>query len=293
MSERLVEFDIAGWQTPIATPMATQATEALESGKVVYLRELSFLLKENESQFLSADVADANSKNVRYDIRIGTLAGTSLSPELQRGMRSMMNRYADSTRALVNKLFPAYRTHIIQARTSYRPVEAEGRLSSYRKDDTRLHVDAFPATPTAGRRILRVFTNVNPLGVPRHWRVGEPFEEVVQRFLKTLPKPNWLAAKVLQMINLTRGERTAYDHYMHHLHNAMKANLDYQKNVSQEDVYFPPGSTWIVFSDQVSHAAMSGQFMFEQTFYLPVAHMVNEQQAPLRVLERAAGRSLV
>ncbi len=33
---------------------------------------------------------------------------------------------------------------------------------------------------------------------------------------------------------------------------------------------FPPGSVWVCFSDQTSHAVMSGQFMLEQTFFLPV-----------------------
>jgi len=293
MSERLVEFGVHDWQGPVAPSIINQAIEALETGKVVFLPKLAFLLKEAENQFLSADIADPQSKNVRYDIRTNALGGTTLTDDLRQGLQSMMNRFADSSRQLVEQLFPHYRGHIAQARTSFRPVEAQGRLSSYRKDDTRLHVDAFPATPTAGKRILRVFTNVNPKGVSRHWRVGEPFEKVVEQFIHRLPKPNRLAAKLLQIVNVTRGERTPYDHYMHHLHNAMKADLEYQKNASQEDIYFPPGSTWLVFSDQVSHAAMSGQYMFEQTFYLPVQGMQNEQFAPLRILERVTGRSLL
>lgn len=293
MSERLVEFSINAWQGSFGTQVVNQATEALERGQVVYLPALAFPLQEAETQYLSAEIADPKSKNVRYDIRTNTLAGTTLTDDLRDGLQSMISRFADNSRLLVDQLFPHYRGHITQARTSFRPVEAQGRLSSYRKDDTRLHVDAFPATPTAGKRILRVFTNVNPKGVPRHWRVGEPFEKVVEQLLQRLPKPNWLAAKLLQIFNITRGERTPYDHYMHHLHNAMKADLEYQKNASQEDIYFPPGSTWLVFSDQVSHAAMSGQYMFEQTFYLPVKNMQNEHLAPLRVLERATGRLLL
>ena len=33
----------------------------------------------------------------------------------------------------------------------------------------------------------------------------------------------------------------------------------------------PAGSTWLTFTDQVSHAAMAGQYQFEQTFLLPVS----------------------
>jgi hypothetical protein len=41
-----------------------------------------------------------------------------------------------------------------------------------------MHVDNFPSTPTRGKRILRVFTNVNPSGRARVWRMGEPFEQM-------------------------------------------------------------------------------------------------------------------
>jgi hypothetical protein len=37
---------------------------------------------------------------------------------------------------------------------------------------------------------------------------------------------------------------------------------------------------------------MSGQFAFEQTFYLPVDAMVNPRQSPLCILERLSGQAL-
>ena len=52
------------------------------------------------------------------------------------------------------------------------------------------------------------------------------------------------------------------------------------------------GSTWIVQTDSVSHAALSGQSMFEQTFLLPVEGMLDPARSPLRILERLAGRRL-
>ena len=39
----------------------------------------------------------------------------------------------------------------------------------------------------------------------------------------------------------------------------------------QELVDLPAGSTWLTFTDQVGHAAMAGQYQFEQTFLLPVS----------------------
>jgi hypothetical protein len=38
---------------------------------------------------------------------------------------------------------------------------------------------------------------------------------------------------------------------------------------------------------------MSGQFMLEQTFFLPVEAMVQPECAPLGILQRLKGRALV
>jgi hypothetical protein len=89
-----------------------------------------------------------------------------------------------------------------------------------------------------------------------------------------------------------KGRRTEYDHIMLGIHDAMKADTEYQSQVPQTQLAFPPGVTWACFTDRVSHAAMSGQFALEQTFYLPVDAMNDPASTPLRVLERLAGRVL-
>src|SRR2546429_2712052 len=42
---------------------------------------------------------------------------------------------------------------------------------------------------------------------------------------------------------------------------------------------FPVGSTWMAFTDQVSHAAMAGQHLLEQTFYLPLTSMAEDRKS--------------
>ncbi len=74
----------------------------------------------------------------------------------------MIARFAACAGELVAALFPRYAPYVKRARTSYRPQPAVGRDVSWRKDDSRLHVDAFPSRPNRGERILRVFSNVNP-----------------------------------------------------------------------------------------------------------------------------------
>ena len=205
----------------------------------------------------------------------------------------MMERYASSSLTLMRQLLSPYASTVQQGRTSFRPVEVAGRETSWRKDDTRLHVDSFPSSPTGGRRILRLFTNVHPQGRTRTWRLGESFEGVARRYLPSLHRPMPGSCELLHLLRITKGRRTAYDHFMLQLHDRMKADTKYQAEVEQRTHEFPPGQTWLVFTDQVSHAAMAGQYLFEQTFYLPVAGMTDPAKSPLRVLERLMRRELV
>jgi len=61
----------------------------------------------------------------------------------------------------------------------------------------------------------------------------------------------------------------------------------------QQAIDFAPGTTWVVYSDQVLHAAMGGQFMMEQTFHLEPTDLLTPDSAPLAVLQRLVGRPLL
>jgi hypothetical protein len=167
-----------------------------------------------------------------------------------------------------------------------------GRAVSWRKDDTRLHVDAFPSRPNRGERILRVFCNVNPHGADRVWRVGESFEAMARHLLPRVRGRVPGEAALLAALHVTKGVRSRYDHLMLGLHDRAKADLDYQRTCAQREVHFAPGTTWICYSDQVMHAAMSGQYMLEQTTHLPLAALYEPTRAPLAVLERLTGHAL-
>jgi len=290
---QITELDINNWQPSLDEATQQNITQALEHGKVLFFPNLTFALNEIENEFLSPDVACVNSKNVSYDININKIRGSQVQEDELPQLQEMMHRYATFSHDLVMNLFPHYIPNLKYARTSYRPVEVNSRSSSYRKDDSRLHVDAFPSTPMAGQRIIRVFTNVNPDNQSRYWRLGAPFEEVAAKFIPDIRKPLPGEGKLLRALKVTRGYRTHYDHYMTHIHNKMKKNMEYQKNVHQEAFYFPPGSTWIVYTDQVSHAAMTGQYLFEQSFYLPVHGMLNSENSPLKILENQLGKELI
>lgn len=292
ISQVIETLDAISWQGPVSTNMRDSAVEALEGGKVLYFPRLAFDLASKEERYLTPATADARAKNVSFDPKTGKVKGALGSEADIAAITEMMRRYYEYTRKLVITLLPRYASALEPGRTSFRPVEIKDRPISARKDDTRLHIDAFQSTPTGGRRILRVFTNVNRDGKGRHWRLGAPFEEMAGNFVPGLPKQSPGAAWLLKAARITKGKRTDYDHMMLNLHDTMKADDDYQARVVQNEFHFPPRSTWLVFTDMTSHAAMGGQHMFEQTFYLPVSAMENEARSPLRVLERLAARPL-
>ncbi len=96
----------------------------------------------------------------------------------------------------------------------------------------------------------------------------------------------------MRAIGVTKRRRTEYDHVMLQLHDHAKADLVFQRDAPQARVDFAPGTTWVVYSDQVLHAAMGGQHMMEQTFYLANEQLQRPETSPLRVLERLLGRAL-
>jgi hypothetical protein len=281
------------WQTGFSEAVLTKALRSLENGQLIYFPHLAFHLFPAEMPLLSTRFSTQKRKNISYNRLTDALHGTKKTTAQEHlALRGLLIRYAEHARQLIENLFPHYQPSLIWGRTSYRPVQITNRPTSFRKDDKRLHVDAFPASPNQGKRILRVFCNINPQGEDRLWRIGEPFEDVISRFLPRVKRPLPGSGALLKLLGVTKGLRTAYDHYMLHIHDSMKADEHYQKAAPQSEMRFPPGSTWIVQTDQVSHAAMSGQYLLEQTFYLPVEAMQDPRLSPLRILERQLGKKL-
>ena len=263
---------------------------AIERGGVLVLPHANFTLSERERRFLSTAWSDGRAKNISLDG--ASLKGAAGIPEDLADLAAMVARFAENAATLTATLFPRYAAFVKRARTSFRPQPAVGRNVSWRKDDSRLHIDAFPSRPNHGERILRVFSNVHP-SEPRVWRVGEPFETMAKTLLPRIRGPLPGSAALLAALHVTKGRRSRYDHLMLNLHDRAKEDLAYQRDCGQRVVRFAPGATWICFSDQVMHAAVSGQYMLEQTIHLPVAALYEPQQAPIAILERLTGRSLI
>jgi hypothetical protein len=286
----LEQLDWSGVSTPGA--VTPGGGGSLEAGDVLFFPRLRFSIETAEESLFTPAIL-GSAKNASYDPATDRLGGTSATGADAATLRAFIRRFSDASAALVEHLFPSYRGHVRRGRASFRPAEIAGRTTSWRKDDTRLHVDSFPATPSGGRRILRVFTNVNPEGRVRSWRIGDDFDAVAARFADRLRPPLPGVGHALALLRVTKTPRSPYDALMLQLHDRMKEDDEFQRTSLQTAVDFPAGSTWMAFTDQVSHAAMAGQYQLEQTFLMPVAAMTEPVRSPLRILERLKGRRLV
>lgn len=185
------------WKDTFSDGEKVSSLNAIENGKLIYLPKLSFSLLKQEHFFLTPGCLEKKSKNISLDPKDNSIKGTTLEGEHKKQLAEMLTRFSMMSQELIHNLFPHYKSHLMIGRTSYRPAEIKGRKTSIKKDDTRLHVDAFASTPNHGKRILRVFANINPHGQSRHWHLGESFLTVLNRFSHTLRKPLWGSRKLL------------------------------------------------------------------------------------------------
>jgi 3-deoxy-D-manno-oct-2-ulosonic acid (Kdo) hydroxylase len=285
--------------------IAGEALEAVESGGLVFLADVGFELKPSEAEILSdvgnvlerAPASENGRPTLIFDPRIGhmrrlqfaraggRLARARVKKSARRDLESMLMRYAGWTEEIVTRLFPRY-TGLLEAdRVTYRP--------NPRSVPQPLHVDSAYGDPTGGRGMLRLFTNVDPLGRPRTWQVGEPFESFARRFVPSLDAPaaDWTSA-LLAWLGIVGRPRSPYDRMIAQLRRLGKRDEAYQRTAPRRIVEFPSGSSWLAITDLVLHGAVSGQHSLDRTFYLPATAMRDPSRSSLSILERATGRKL-
>jgi hypothetical protein len=297
---------------------------ALEEGQVLYLPRSPIPIGNDDRDFLLGlrQSAAGYHKNIAYRPAADRVTGfvAERSGDAER-LRGVLRRYSRQSVAFLAALFPSYPAAWKIDYASYRPLEEAGRdLSGSKRNDRmhvdafptrrrdlsgskrndRMHVDAFPTRPTRGDRILRFFTNVNP-AEPRHWKTGtEVFPALADRYARS----SGLLAKALRggaaakarewaaAAGLPVAAHSAYDRFMLFFHDWLKANDEYQSGAPTDEFRFPPGSSWMVYTDTVSHAVLSGRFALEQTFLIGRSSLAVPSSAPIAVLEKLAGRAL-
>ena len=284
--------------------------EQLEEGNILFFPETPFELPENDREFLLSQQQSgaAYHKNIAYRPRQDRLTGFAKhGREDQERLRASMRAYSRRVTQFLAEFLPQYAGAWRLDFASFRPQEEQGRQLRLRARNDLLHVDSFPTRPTHGDRILRVFTNINP-AQPRVWLTTETFEGLAQRFFgpggaaellshaaKSAKSSGGLCRALVRLgraLGLPVADSSPYDDLMLAFHHFLKENREFQETCPKTRWEFPPGSTWIAFTDMVSHAVLAGQFALEQTYIVSRSALVLPGKAPVSILESLAGHPL-
>lgn len=289
---------------PIATGNETGGSLAarLERGELVVFTPCPVpLVQAEDRDFLLTLRQRSSKKNISFNPATGALSGqvrTSNSDESRA--RSALAEFSRQTVRWLADLLPAYAAAMQFDRVSYRPdEEAIRRLRPSARGDL-LHIDAFPSRPTQGRRILRLFVNINPQE-PRVWATSEMFAALLRDHGAQvgLPRPTapaWAARVGQGLLDLFQPgseKRTAYDRFMLRLHHYLKSNDRFQERAPRRFWHFPPNSAWLLFSDGLSHAELRGRYALEHSFFISPKALVLPDESPAALLEKACGMPII
>ena len=274
---------------------AGAASACLESGNVVCQRH-GILYRSRRRTGRSFRLRCWQSgKNVSFDPATGQVGGSvARRARLSAALRGMLSRFSDEAQAFVAarvsgvRAAPRARPHELPAGRNRRArlVVAQGRHAAARR---RVSRDAGAGPPDSSRvrqrQPARTAAIVAGRRQLRRGRRALRAEAVACRCRARRACCSALRLTKTRAVAVRRADAAAAR--SHEGGHGVPAEPRRRRRVD-----FPAGSAWMAFTDQVSHAAMAGQYQLEQTFLLPVGAMLDEQRSPLRILERLKGRRL-
>jgi 3-deoxy-D-manno-oct-2-ulosonic acid (Kdo) hydroxylase len=286
--------------TPAGGPLPLNQCRRLEQGDILFFPATPFDLAPEERSFLLGiqQTGAAYHKNIAYRPALDKVTGFAKAAEADaERLRATLRNYSQRVIRFVRGLLPHYGEKWRLDFASFRPEEEEGRSLPLKKRNDLLHVDAFPTRPTGGDLILRIFTNIHP-SKARVWVVSDPFAALAPRYALAAGLGHFAASgnsplgrmqrsfvRALRAAGLPLADRTPYDRFMLRFHDYLKENREYQESCPRYRFEFPPGSTWMVFTDVVPHSVLSGQYALEQTFLVSRDSLVAPPSAPVSILE--------
>ncbi|TNF88157.1 MAG: Kdo hydroxylase family protein [Gammaproteobacteria bacterium] len=286
-------------------------SDSLERGSIVYFPQSPVALPAaDDLSFLRQELPQLlKLKNISYHPEADSVRGLdSEDGELMNRVTRILKSVSDDIAAFLSKAAPRLTDNWTVGTCSFRPIQEQGRDLNAHASNELVHIDAGAYGATNGDRILRFFINVNP-DEDRVWVTKGNFPDLLQAygeraglgydsagrdylskgpldhawtgFVKTLSQLGLPTARVL--------DSSPYDREMRKFHNYMKDTPEFQQaEQGHEEFRFPPFSAWMVFTDTVSHACLSGQFAFVHTSLVRLENCRLPELAPINVLRQAA-----
>jgi hypothetical protein len=267
--------------------------ERLERGEVICYASAPFPLPQGpEHDFLlQQHLAGPTHKNISYDPATGRVSGfVRQGGDQEDRLRTVFAAFSAGVTAWLGQVLPRYCGGCVPDRASFRPVEeATRRLRPTARNDL-LHVDAFRTRPALGRRLLRVFANVNE-HEPRVWATSEPFARLLARYGAEVGVPGWLQQFGERVRGLLRPARaSAYDCFMRRFHDFLKGNEEFQQRGPKRLWRFGPGSAWLAMTDACTYAELRGRFALEHSYFVLPEVLALPEEAPAALLAAARAR---
>jgi len=287
-----------------------ELSDSLERGSIVYFPQSPIALPAaDDLEFFRQELPRRlKLKNISYHPEEGRTRGLEADDaEMLERVNRVLKNISDAIAGFLAKTAPRLTGNWTVGTCSFRPMQERGRNLSAHASNELVHVDAGAYGATNGDRILRFFINVNPLE-DRVWVTKGAFPELFAEhgerarlgyrnagagYLEKGPLDHLrsglidLAALGIPVLKVL--DSSPYDRAMRKFHNYMKDTPEFQQDMSNHQEFrFPPFSAWMVFTDTVSHACLSGQFAFIHTCIVRLESCRRPEIAPINLLRQAA-----
>jgi len=286
---------------------ANKISDALETGNIVYFPRCPFPLPEEaDLEFLRRELpGQLKLKNISYHPEAKKIRGIEGEPALVQRAERILVEHSERLQAFLAKATPQLADGCVVGTSSFRPIQEKGRKLKPHASNELVHIDAGAYGATNGDRIFRFFVNANP-EEDRVWATKGAFPNLYEKYgrdagIRPLTRGQLtkgpldhmrtgllkgLAAAGLSVATVV--DSSPYDRVMRRFHNFMKDTPEFQQDPqNHQEIRFPPYSAWMVFTDMVSHASLSGQFALVNTNLIRLRSCRMPELAPINILRAA------
>jgi hypothetical protein len=281
--------------------------DALEAGQVVYFERCPIALPtERDLEWLRGGLGGKlRAKNLSYHPESDSVPRFDADGETRIRVENLLRAHGKRVAEFWQRVVPDFVRGCTYGTTSFRPAEEKGRNLKPRSSNELVHIDAGAYGATNGARILRFFVNVHP-DRERVWGTKGSFEQLMSRnpalwhaarggkrrvpvhkgpFDRLYSGAVAAASKIYPLFRVI--DSSPYDRSMRRIHNYMKETESFRQDASDYmEIRFPPGSAWMVFTDGISHAALTGQYAFISTALIPLANCRHFEHTPYGILSQ-------
>ena len=293
----------------LAAAAPFEIADLLEAGRIVHFPTCPIQLPgDNDQTFLRETLPRRlKLKNISYHPEADRVRGLEGNGDIGERVHQILTDHSRKVSQFLDSVIPSLTRGWTMGTCSFRPLEEKGRNLKPHASTELVHFDAGAYGATTGDRLLRFFVNHNP-AVDRVWATKGTFPLVFEKYgdaagvRERNPGPDYLkktaadqmrtgflrllAAAGLPMAKVL--DSSPYDRTMRKFHNFMKDTPAFQDDPENHEVMrFGPFSAWMVFTDMVSHAALSGQFCFVTTGLVPLRNCRRPELAPVNILKAA------